>query len=257
MRPSRPGRLVAGLGAVLVLGLAGAGPAAAADFGTAPVTGPGRAAVGLSVRDVTVGRQDAYDRVVFTAVNGLPSWQVRYVPSVAKDGSGEPVPLDGGAALLVVLHGTDWTGRPSVQRTLVPGFPGLRQVAWAGEFEGDLTYGVGQTTRAGFRAFALTGPDRLVVDVAHPATETGSRPTTGAPTRLPTAAPSVSATGTGPASSGPAAATTSAASSPGAPVAAGDDSGGLGTTELIVIGGIVAGLGAVGVLVAVFARRRP
>lgn len=266
VRPSHPRRLVAGLTAVLGLAMAGAGPAAAvgtapaadfgtapaadfdtapaADFGTAPVTGPGRSGTGLSVRDVTVGRQEAFDRVVFTAVNGLPSWEVRYVPSVAMDGSGEPVPLDGGAALLVVLHGTDWTGQPSVRRTLAPGFPGLRQVAWAGEFEGDLSYGVGQATRTGFHAFALTGPDRLVVDVAHPASEGGSRPTTAAPSRLPTTAPA--STGTG-----PAAATT------GSPVAVGDDPGGLDGTGLIVIGGIVAVLGALGVLGAVFARRRP
>ena len=56
--------------------------------------------------------------------------------------------------------------RPSVRRTLSPGFPALRQVAWAGEFEATLSYGIGQQRKAGFRAFTLTGPDRLVVDVA-------------------------------------------------------------------------------------------
>jgi hypothetical protein len=64
------------------------------------------------------------------------------------------------------MRTTDWADHPSVQRNLTPGFPALRQVTGAGEFEGVLTYGIGQAHKAGFRVFTLTGPDRLVVDVA-------------------------------------------------------------------------------------------
>jgi hypothetical protein len=122
----------------------------------------------VTVTEVTVGRHPGFDRVVFTASTGIPSWDVRYVPQVVRDGSGAPVPLLGAADIQVVVQGTDWLGHPSVQRSLTPGFPGLRQVTGAGEFEAVLTYGIGQATRAGFRAFTLTGPDRLVVDVRHP-----------------------------------------------------------------------------------------
>jgi hypothetical protein len=161
-------RVVASLGAVAVavvsvLALT-AGPAAALPgFGTAPVSG---SAGPVAVVEVTVGQHPGYDRVVFRATTGLPSWDVRYVTQVSRDGSGQPVPLLGAADIQVLVHGTDWTVHPSVQRNLTPGFPALRQVTGAGEFEGVLTYGIGQATRAGFRAFTLTGPDRLVIDVA-------------------------------------------------------------------------------------------
>ena len=143
-----------------------AGPAAALPgFGTAPVTGSARP---VTVTAVTVGSHPGFDRVVLTASTGIPSWDVRYVPQVVRDGSGDPVPLLGAADIQVVVQGTDWIDHPSVQVNRTPGYPGLRQVTGAGEFEGVLTYGIGQATRAGFRAFTLTGPDRLVIDVRHP-----------------------------------------------------------------------------------------
>jgi hypothetical protein len=161
-------RVLSALGAV-VLAVAGvlaltAGPAAALPaFGTAPVTG---GAAPVSVTDVSVGHHAGFDRVVFRSTAAISSWEVRYVPQVTQDGSGRPVPLLGAADILVVIHGTDWTNRPSVQPNLTPGFPALRQVSGAGEFEGTLSYGIGQQRKAGLRVFTLTGPDRLVVDVA-------------------------------------------------------------------------------------------
>jgi hypothetical protein len=143
-----------------------AGPAAALPgFGTAPVSGSARP---VTITAVTVGRHAGFDRVVLTASTGIPSWDVRYVPQVVRDGSGIPVPLRGAADIQVVVQGTDWLGHPSVQRDLAPGFAALRQVTGAGEFEAVLTYGIGQAGRSGFRAFTLTGPDRLVIDVRHP-----------------------------------------------------------------------------------------
>jgi hypothetical protein len=141
-----------------------AGPATALPgFGTGPIAGgPGP----VTVTDVTVGHHVGYDRVVFHASGPIAAWEVRYVPQVTMDASGEPVPLAGAADLLVVVHGTDWINRPSVRLNVSPGFPALRQVAWAGEFEATLSYGIGQQRKAGFRAFTLTGPDRLVIDVA-------------------------------------------------------------------------------------------
>jgi hypothetical protein len=141
-----------------------AGPATALPgFGTGPVAG-GPAPV--TVTDVAVGHHTGYDRVVFHASGPISAWEVRYVPQVTNDPTGTPIPLAGAADLQVVIHGTDWMGRPSVRRNVSPGFPALRQVAWAGEFEATLSYGIGQQRKAGFRAFTLTGPDRLVVDVA-------------------------------------------------------------------------------------------
>lgn len=155
------GAVVAAVAGVLALT---AGPAAAlAAFGTAPVAG-GPAPV--TVTNVTVGRHSGFDRVVFTSTAPISSWEVRYVPQVTKDPTGTPIPLLGAADILVVVHGTDWVAHPSVQPDLTPAFPALRQVRGAGEFEGVLSYGLGQQRKADFRVFTLTGPDRLVVDVA-------------------------------------------------------------------------------------------
>ena len=46
----------------------------------------------------------------------------------------------------------------------------IRQVAWAGSFEGQTTIGLGVRARLPMRAFVLNGPGdglRVVVDVAH------------------------------------------------------------------------------------------
>ncbi|HST63869.1 MAG TPA: hypothetical protein VLM05_01660 [Mycobacteriales bacterium] len=141
-----------------------AGPAAALPgFGTAPVTG---GAAPVTVTAVTTGSHAGFDRVVFTSTAAVSSWEVRYVTQVTADPSGTPIPLAGAADILVVVHGTDWMAHPSAQPNLSPGLPALRQVRGAGEFEGVLSYGIGQQRKAGFRVFTLTGPDRLVVDVA-------------------------------------------------------------------------------------------
>jgi hypothetical protein len=54
---------------------------------------------------VRSGRHDGYDRVVFDVKGADPvGYHVRYVDSVHADGSGEPVPVAGDAALEVIVH---------------------------------------------------------------------------------------------------------------------------------------------------------
>ena len=235
------------------------------------VSGPGRAGLGdVSVRAVDVGRHPGFDRVVFRAQGDLPAWRVQYVPRVAKDGSGDPVPLDGNADLQLVFRGTSWTTTPSVQPALAPRYPALRQVAGAGEFEATLSYGIGQATRSGVRAYALTGPDRLVVDLAHPpGTPTGaaatrpaeSGPTTTAPAGTPTEPPATGSTPTGPAGSAtPAAPDSPAATDPADPagfpdVATDDTSSGSGVTVPLAVGGGVLLLAALAGAAAYIRRR--
>ena len=52
-------------------------------------------------------------------------------------------------------------------RVLTPRCPNLRQVKLAGDFEGQVTFGLGLRARKGFRVFRLTQPTRVVIDVAH------------------------------------------------------------------------------------------
>jgi hypothetical protein len=169
---SRLVRAVAIVGSVGVVAvLAAATPARALPaFGTAPVSLPGSGGAGpggqVTIRSVTVGRHDSegFDRVVFTVAGGLPAVTVGYVPQVIADGSGKPVPLLGTAFLQVSMR---MTTQGSPQQTITPaGFLALKQVKGAGDFEGVTSYGLGQATKAGFRVFTLTGPNRVVIDVA-------------------------------------------------------------------------------------------
>ncbi|MFI7672184.1 hypothetical protein [Actinophytocola sp. NPDC049390] len=136
---------------------------------------------------VRVGRHDCYDRVVLD-VNG-PSdvgYTVGYVPVVTADGSGEPVPVAGKAALAVIAHvppqGLDDSGHQP-GRTFadtgdhlyspaqLSGWRSLRAVRYAGFFEGQTTLAVGVRETLPFRVFSqLDQTDRvrrIVVDIAH------------------------------------------------------------------------------------------
>ena len=104
---------------------------------------------------------------------------MRYVPVVARDGSGFTVPLRGAADLQVVVRSSvvrrrsvtcTGTLRRRPRLVDVRGWSTFRQVAYAGCFEGQTTIGLGVRARLPFRVFVLDGPgegSRLVIDVAH------------------------------------------------------------------------------------------
>jgi hypothetical protein len=153
----------------------------------------------VRVTSVTVGRHADFDRVVFALSGPTLGYDVKYVPRLVEDPSGRPLALAGSAVLSIAMRQTDWIAHPSPHTNLTPGFPGLRQVRFAGEFEAVVSYGIGQSSKAGFRVFRLTGPDRIVVDVKHPASATaqpGTRPGAGA-VSAPPAASTGGTTGTG------------------------------------------------------------
>jgi hypothetical protein len=164
---SRWVRILGVLGAVGAVIFVAAAPAGALPaFGTGPVTVPGSGAGQVTITSVTVGRHDdeRYDRIVFAVTGGLPTVTASYVTQVIHDGSGNPVPLLGSAFIQVSMRSTT-SGSP--QGTITPaGFLALRQVKGAGDFEAVTSYGIGQSARAGFRVFTLTGPTRVVIDVA-------------------------------------------------------------------------------------------
>jgi len=135
--------------------------------------------VTASLVNVRAGRHACFDRLVLDFTGPMNGYTVRYVPVVGMDGSGEVVPLRGGAKLMVVANGPAYdpetglaTFDPFNPRELVAvyGWRTFRQIAWAGSFEGQTTLGVGVRARLPFRVFVLAGPadgSRLVVDVAH------------------------------------------------------------------------------------------
>ncbi|HVS06709.1 MAG TPA: hypothetical protein VHK65_11175 [Candidatus Dormibacteraeota bacterium] len=124
---------------------------------------------------------DGYDRVVFDFNGGIPSWDLTRQQSAAftRDASGQPVTLDGSAGLKLVFRGADVAG--GVASDLTPRYTSIREVAQLGNFEHQLTYGIGLSSSQCVRVLQLSS-SRLVVDVA----TTGSASTTAAPTPLPT-----------------------------------------------------------------------
>jgi hypothetical protein len=169
---------------VIAGGLIGAGSAAAQpDFSTQPVS---VADTNVSPQGqprllaVTVGHHDTFDRVVFRFSSRPPGYSVRYVSAVTADASGKPVMLEGSAFIRVAMSSVASAqvgAPPAPQGTITPHFPMLRQVKGAGDFEGTVSFGLGLASKSGFRAFTLSGPDRLVVDVAIPTG--GGQPATG------------------------------------------------------------------------------
>ncbi|PXA67894.1 AMIN-like domain-containing (lipo)protein [Cryobacterium arcticum] len=131
-----------------------------------------------AVSNARAGEHECFDRFVVDVTGDIRGFDVRYVPAVVQVGSGQPVPLRGPADLRVITfanpydtHGTV-TYDPAVdsEAVNVTGFDTFRQVAFAGGFEGQSTFGLGVRARLPFRTFILDGPgdgSRLVVDVAH------------------------------------------------------------------------------------------
>ena len=107
------------------------------------------------------------------------AYDARYVPAVYEDPTGFPVRLRGGAYLQLVVRAPSYdsylgqvTYSPANRRELVStaGFRTLRQVAFAGSFEGQTNLGIGVRARLPFRVTVLNGPgtgSRVVLDVAH------------------------------------------------------------------------------------------
>lgn len=131
-----------------------------------------------TVTNVRTGQHLCYDRLVIDLKGATPAGHsVRYVDNVYADGSGQLVPLRGGAKLEIVVRAPayDNQGRatyaPANPRELrnVTGYTTFRQVALAGSFEGQTTLGLGVRARTPMRVFVLDdgATSRLVIDVAH------------------------------------------------------------------------------------------
>ncbi|MET7442677.1 AMIN-like domain-containing (lipo)protein [Streptomyces sp. NPDC004082] len=178
--------------AVLALVLAAGGlgatavPAAAASTqatacATAWGSGPksATATTSASLVGVRTGRHDCYDRMVLDIPGGGTSglgYHVQYVDRLYQDGSGQYIPVAGGAVIEVRAGAPSYdpeTGSPTYPGKVAQPLPGVdvtgyktfRDTRFAGSFEGDTQIGLGVRARLPFRVTQLA--DRIVVDVAH------------------------------------------------------------------------------------------
>ncbi|WP_134766572.1 hypothetical protein [Nocardioides sp. 1609] len=124
---------------------------------------------GLVLVDVRAAERDGFDRVVLEfSGEGTPGWVLDYVGRARLEGSGEVVDVDGTATLQVFASGTTWpapdyySGPTRVRST----GDEVAEVYVAGTFEGYTQVFVGiDGEPVPFRAFTLTSPSRLVIDV--------------------------------------------------------------------------------------------
>jgi hypothetical protein len=124
------------------------------------------------VTDIRTGRHATFDRVVIDLEGAAPGYKVGYVKEVREDGSGKVVDTRGRANLLVRLNPADAhdsNGHPTYDgpHRFTVGFPALREVAFAGDFEATVSIALGISHKNGFRVMTLSNPTRFVVDIAH------------------------------------------------------------------------------------------
>lgn len=112
-----------------------------------------------------VGAQSGYDRFVIEFSGPVPAFEVTPQDSAAFAQSGGQVQLQGSAGLAVVLRNTSGSafGGP---RELRPGFPVIQEARLLSDSQGVVQWGIGIARPACFHAWALTGPSRLVIDIA-------------------------------------------------------------------------------------------
>ena len=139
-----------------------------APFRTEPVERSHRSRPPPELVSVETTARDGYDRVLFTFEGPTPGYQVRYVSQVSDQG-GRKLPLDGQAFLAVAFQPArahDRGGQATFPESdLDPGLPAVRQVRFAGDLEGQVSFGIGVADRAGFRVVELDDPNRVAVDV--------------------------------------------------------------------------------------------
>ncbi|NEM06074.1 peptidoglycan-binding domain-containing protein [Geodermatophilus normandii] len=132
------------------------------------------------LRRIRAGRNKAFDRLVFDLDGPVPGVQVQYVDALRHQGSGDVVQLRGRAVVQIDIHpATAHTdgGDPTMTDPLpdLTAFAVFRQLADAGDFEAQLTWGIGVAARTALRATTLTGPSRVAVDVWHAEPGTGDQ----------------------------------------------------------------------------------
>lgn len=123
-----------------------------------------------TVVDVRHGTHAGFDRVVFEFDGGVPDASIGYVDKPTwQCGSGDEVWLDGDAWLRVDLHGaqahTD-EGYPTLPyRSFRSGYTLLLEGEQVCDYEAEVAWVFGVSSPNGYRVYALTNPDRLVIDL--------------------------------------------------------------------------------------------
>lgn len=126
-----------------------------------------------TLTEVRIAEHAGFDRVVFEFTDNIPGFRIEYVdPPITADPSDMPVEIGGNVFLKIVLktaQAHDESGNSTISgRELKPGRPSVVEAEQTGDFEGYVSWVLGLTEEQDFRVSELSGPYRIVVDVAHP-----------------------------------------------------------------------------------------
>ena len=124
------------------------------------------------LREVRAAGQQGFDRVVFEFEGeDVPGYHVGYVEQAIQCGSGEPVEVAGEAVLEVRMtpaQAHTEAGEPTVRdRERRLSLPVVKEIESTCDFEADVTWMLGLTSRKTFRVQTLGNPARLVIDLEH------------------------------------------------------------------------------------------
>ncbi|MFE0421934.1 hypothetical protein [Streptomyces sp. NPDC058953] len=144
----------------------GSGVKSAAD----PTTG--------HLSDIRTGRHACYDRMVFDigATNRNTGYHVGYVDAFHQDGSGDPIPVAGGAILQIYVNAPTRNlstgqetyparGKQPLPGVDITGYQTFKDHKFGASFEGQSQVGLGVRAKLPFRVTRTT--TQIVVDVAH------------------------------------------------------------------------------------------
>jgi hypothetical protein len=117
---------------------------------------------------VRLGTHSGYDRITIEFNNGIPS-SVDVTPQsdakFTQGASGQPIVLAGSAGILITMHGADEHTAYSGATDFKTGYPALVEARQVQDFEGVVQWALGLSKSACYRAFFLTNPARLVIDI--------------------------------------------------------------------------------------------
>lgn len=145
-----------------------------ADFpaDSSPDTATASADAQLVLVDVRSASHDGYDRVVLEFSGpGTAGWTAQYASAASRQGSGEPISVDGDALLDITVTGSaiPMEGDPTVNAGQIApsGTSSVTAIFNDGTFEGITHVVIGTNGEQPFRVFTIADPPRVVIDVAN------------------------------------------------------------------------------------------
>jgi len=134
---------------------------------TAPINSAQAPAVAF-IDDLRTGTHPGYDRLTVQFQNGQPaSIELRPQSGTTFTNSprGDQVTLMGKNGILVIIRGADLHTSYSGSTDITTGYATLVEVRRVEDFEGVVQLGLGVSDATCYRAFILTNPTRLVIDI--------------------------------------------------------------------------------------------